>query len=56
MQGQIHGVVVDSKEYLIIDMEKYVAKYFSWASYQEAIFWYVEQMVIWFDLQVTNSF
>jgi hypothetical protein len=22
-------------------MEKYVAKYFSWASYQEAIFWYV---------------
>ena len=32
---------VDAEEYSIIDMEKYVFKHFSWASYQEANFWFV---------------
>jgi hypothetical protein len=34
---------VDVEEYFIIDMEKDVFKHFSWASYQEANFWFVGQ-------------
>jgi len=34
---------VDAEEYSIIDMEKDVFKHFSWASYQEANFWFVGQ-------------
>jgi len=34
---------VDADEYSIIDMEKDVFEHFSWASYQEANFWYVGQ-------------
>ena len=32
---------VDAEEYSIIDMENDVFKHFSWASYQEANFWFV---------------
>ena len=34
---------VDSEEYSIIDMEEDVSKHFSWASYQEANFWFQNQ-------------
>ncbi|CAO2045139.1 unnamed protein product, partial [Urochloa humidicola] len=34
---------VDSEEYSIIDMEKDVSKHFTWASHQEAIFWFANQ-------------
>ena len=33
---------VDAEEYSIIDMENDVFKHFSWASYQEANFWFVD--------------
>ena len=33
---------MDAEEYSIIDMENDVFKHFSWASYQEANFWFVD--------------
>jgi hypothetical protein len=34
---------VDSEEYSIIDMDKDVSKHFSWATNQEANYWFISQ-------------
>ncbi|KAM0877351.1 hypothetical protein ACQ4PT_035559 [Festuca glaucescens] len=54
-KGRTVSWVVDSEEYAIIELEKDIAQYFTWANNQKAIFWVVDSRLNRTGMLATDS-